>query len=132
MPRPASQLSADDRKPAPATAHRIRPTPTAPPIQEPVPAASHPQRPANQPGNALVPAMSNATRSTVEVRNTAVMPRSVAKAATPMTKKTTRDFKLPPPMRTSVLLPQPEASTMPKPNRPPPTRADNQITRLVV
>ena len=63
-------------------------------------------------------------------RNTAVMPLSVAKAARPMTMKTTKDFKLPAPTRTSVLLPQPDASTMPKPNSKPPTNADNQRKRL--
>ena len=32
-------------------------------------------------------------------------------------------------MRTSVLLPQPDASTMPKPNIAPPTSADSQMNR---
>ena len=58
-----------------------------------------------------------------------VMPRSVANAARPSTRSTTSDFRLPPPMRTSVLLPQPEASTMPKPNIRPPTTSDSQISR---
>ncbi len=57
------------------------------------------------------------------------MPRNVAKAATPSTTKTTSDLRLPPPMRTSVLLPQPDASTMPKPNIRPPTMADSQVRR---
>ncbi len=57
------------------------------------------------------------------------MPRMVAKAAMPSARNTTTDFRLPPPMRTSVLLPQPDASTMPKPNSAPPTRADSQIQR---
>lgn len=61
--------------------------------------------------------------------STAVMPRIVAKAAMPSTKNTTSDLRLPPPMRTSVLLPQPEASTMPKPNIAPPTSADSQMKR---
>ncbi len=39
--------------------------------------------------------------------------------------KTTSDFRLPVPIRNSVLLPQPEASTMPMPNSAPPTNADN-------
>ena len=62
-------------------------------------------------------------------RNTAVMPFKVAKAAMPITMKTTIDFKLPLPMRTSVLLPQPEASTIPKPNIKPPTMAEAQAMR---
>ncbi len=69
------------------------------------------------------------TASTVARRTTAVMPLSVANAATPSTTKTTTDFKLPPPMRTSVLLPQPDASTMPKPNIAPPTSADSHMKR---
>jgi hypothetical protein len=46
-----------------------------------------------------------------------------------MTPNTTTDFKLPSPMRTRVLLPQPEANTMPKPNMAPPTSSDNHGTR---
>ena len=67
-------------------------------------------------------AASTATASTRgHARPRPVTPRSVAKAATPSTNSTTSDFRLPPPTRTSVLLPQPEASTMPKPNISPPT-----------
>ena len=54
------------------------------------------------------------------------MPFKVAKAEMASTRNTTSDFRLPPPMRTSVLLPQPEASTMPKPNSAPPVRAESQ------
>ena len=39
-----------------------------------------------------------------------------------------RDFRLPAPARISVLLPQPDASVMPKPNRKPPTRCDSHGT----
>jgi len=39
---------------------------------------------------------------------------------------------LPPPMRTSVLLPQPEPSVMPKPNRNPPTTSDSKAIRVPV
>ena len=54
----------------------------------------------------------------------------MAKAATPITINTISDFKLPPPSRTRVLLPQPDDSTMPKPNINPPTTADNHSKRL--
>ena len=47
----------------------------------------------------------------------------------PAPRTTTSDLRLPPPMRTSVLLPQPEASTMPKPNSSPPTSAESQMKR---
>ncbi len=47
-----------------------------------------------------------------------------------MTSMTTTALRLPPPTRTSVLLPHPEARTMPKPNRAPPTAADSQSQRL--
>ena len=73
---------------------------------------------------------SSAIRSTVATRSTAVMPLSVAKAAIPITAKTTTDFRLPPPIRTSVLLPQPDDRTMPKPNMPPPMSAESQMKRL--
>jgi hypothetical protein len=43
--------------------------------------------------------------------------------------KTTSDFRLPAPIRTSVLLPHPDASTMPKPNISPPTSDDSQFSR---
>ena len=81
-------------------------------------------------GKAALPGESMATLSSAATRTTAVMPFNVAKAATPMTTNTTTDLRLPPPMRTSVLLPQPEDSTMPKPNKEPPTRADSQMKRL--
>jgi hypothetical protein len=80
-------------------------------------------------GRSWPTANSIATRSTVATRSTAVMPRSVANAARPSTMKTTSDFRLPPPMRTSVLLPQPDASTMPKPNSRPPAMAESQFRR---
>ena len=41
---------------------------------------------------------------------------------------TISDLRLPAPARISVLLPHPEASVMPKPNRKPPTRCDSQGT----
>ena len=73
--------------------------------------------------------MANTTVSTVFTRSTASTPLKVAYAANPMTKKTVSALRLPPPIRTSVLLPQPEASTIPTPNSTPPDRADSQITR---
>ena len=57
------------------------------------------------------------------------MPFSVAKALSPSTVTTTSDFRLPPPTRTRLLLPQPDASTMPKPNIRPPTTADSHSSR---
>ena len=42
------------------------------------------------------------------------------------------DFRFPPPMRTSVLLPQPEASTIPKPNSVLPTIVDSHKNLLPV
>ncbi|MNQ33615.1 hypothetical protein D3C85_470490 [compost metagenome] len=71
-------------------------------------------------------ARSMCTASTVATRSTAVMPFSVAKADTPMSTSTTSALRLPPPRRTSVLLPQPEDSTMPTPNSRPPTSAASQ------
>ncbi len=50
-------------------------------------------------------------------------------ADSPRNTNTTTDFRLPPPMRTSVLLPHPEPSTMPKPNISPPTSADSHCSR---
>ena len=50
----------------------------------------------------------------------------VAYAARPIASITTSALRLPPPRRTNVLLPQPDASTMPKPNISPPTASDNQ------
>ena len=51
--------------------------------------------------------------STVFTRNTAVMPFMVAKALMPITTNTTNELRLPPPIRTKALLPQPDAMTMP-------------------
>ena len=68
--------------------------------------------------------------STVLTRSTAVMPRSVANPAVPSTNTVTNAFKLPVPSRTKFLLPQPDASTMPKPNIAPPTTADNHSKRV--
>jgi hypothetical protein len=50
-----------------------------------------------------------------------------AKAATAMANKTTKDLRLPAPKRTKDLLLQPDAKTMPTPNKAPPKRADNQL-----
>ena len=74
--------------------------------------------------------MANTTLSTVATRTTAVRPLIVANAASPITNKTTSALRLPPPSRTSVLLPQPDDSTMPRPNKKPPEAADNQAKRL--
>ena len=49
-------------------------------------------------------------------------------ADTAMNSSTTSDFRLPPPTRISVLLPQPEPSVIPTPNSRPPTIADSQAT----
>ena len=45
-------------------------------------------------------------------------------AEMPMKTRTISDLRLPPPMRIKVLLPQPEASVMPKPKMKPPTSVD--------
>ena len=66
------------------------------------------------------------------VRQTANRPLSVMYAAMPSTTRTTQDLRLPAPARISVLLPQPEESVMPKPNRKPPTSADSQATLVPV
>ncbi|MDT4872456.1 hypothetical protein FQZ97_1076410 [compost metagenome] len=120
------------RKSRPTRAHTTRAPPTTSAKTKPVSAGSMPIALASQAGSADPEAMSKLTLSTVLTRSTAVTPRKVAKAAMPMMKKTTSDFKLPAPMRTKVLLPQPDASTMPKPNKSPPTMAESQITRLLV
>mgnify|MGYP007030372368 CR=1 FL=1 len=49
-----------------------------------------------------------------------------ANAETAMASKTTRDLRFPAAMRTKDLLLQPDASTMPMPNKPPPKSADSQ------
>ena len=54
-------------------------------------------------------------------------PRSVIQADSPRNTATTTDFRLPVPMRISVLLPQPEPRVMPMPNSSPPTRCDSHI-----
>ena len=56
-------------------------------------------------------------------------PFSVMYAEMPRNTSTTSDFKLPPPMRTKVRLPQPEASVMPMPNIIPPTICASQMKR---
>ena len=66
------------------------------------------------------------------MRQTANSPLSVMYAAMPSTTRTTSDLRLPAPARISVLLPQPDESVMPKPNRKPPTRLDSQATLLPV
>ena len=69
-----------------------------------------------------------ATASSVATRNTARMPRSVNHAKTPITSSVTSARRLPAPTRSSVLLPQPDASVMPKPKVSPPTMCDSQIS----
>ncbi len=49
-------------------------------------------------------------------------------AAMPRNTHTTSDLRLPAPRRTSVLLPQPDPSVMPTPNRKPPSRYESQVT----
>ena len=49
-----------------------------------------------------------------------------------MKANTTSDFRLPPPMRISVLLPQPEASAMPIPKAMPPAIDDSHFSRDAV
>ena len=53
-------------------------------------------------------------------------------AETPRNTSTTSDFRFPAPARSSVLLPQPEASVMPKPNRKPPMMCESHDTRGAV
>ena len=73
-------------------------------------------------------AKSKRTGSRPVARQTPKIPRSVMYAETPRNTSTTSDLTLPPPMRISVLLPQPDASVMPKPNRKPPSSIDSQFT----
>ncbi len=80
---------------------------------------------AKREGKSCPAGSSTAARSSVFTRSTAVMPRIVANAEMPSTSNTTSDFRLPPPRRTRLLLPQPDASTMPKPNIVPPTMLDS-------
>jgi hypothetical protein len=47
----------------------------------------------------------------------------------PMKTRTISDLRLPPPRRIKVLLPHPEASVIPNPNRKPPTIIDSHATR---
>ena len=70
--------------------------------------------------------------SSAFVRQTANNPRSVMYAAMPIITNTIHDFKFPAPARISVLLPQPDASVIPKPKRNPPTMAETQATRAPV
>src|SRR5690606_38283915 len=65
------------------------------------------------------------TVSKVFTRQTPNSPFSVTYAEIASTTNTMTDFRLPPPMRISVLLVQPEASVMPTPNSKPPTRFDS-------
>ena len=46
--------------------------------------------------------------------------------------RTIQDLRFPAPARISVLLPQPDASVIPNPNRNPPTIADTQAIRGAV
>ena len=75
----------------------------------------------------LCVARSMATGSIQLVRQIAKSPFNVMYAAMPRKVKTTSDFRLPPPMRTSVLLPHPEPSVMPTPKRNPPRRYESQV-----
>jgi len=54
-------------------------------------------------------------------------PLSVMYAAMPRNTNTMSDLRLPPPRRTSVLLPHPEPSVMPTPKRKPPRRYESQV-----
>ncbi len=65
-------------------------------------------------------------------RGGANTPFSVMYADSPRKISTISDFMLPAPTRISVLLPQPDASVIPKPNRKPPTRFDSHGTCAVV
>src|SRR5207244_3628881 len=61
-------------------------------------------------------------------RHGANAPFNVIYAAMPRNVSTTNDFRLPAPARISVLLPQPDASVVPKPKRNPPRRCDSHGT----
>ncbi|MCY1229808.1 hypothetical protein D9M72_421960 [compost metagenome] len=87
---------------------------------------------ASSDGRSCVVGSVSATASTVLTRTTPNRPRSVMYADSPRNTNTTSDFRLPAPMRTSVLLPHPDASTMPKPNISPPASADSQPSLLAV
>src|SRR5574343_847610 len=126
-PRPANQAAPERRKSALDKAHNTRAPPTTTAAPKPAWGKDQPHAADNQTGKAAPEPMSNTTLSTVPTRNTAVTPRMVAKAAMPITANTTTPLRLPPPMRTSVLLPQPDANTMPKPNSAPPNKADSQM-----
>ena len=76
------------------------------------------------------PSKATNTRSTVRSRATAATPRKATEADSAIARNTTTAFRLPAPMRTSVLLPQPDAMTIPMPNKPPPTNADSHIQRV--
>jgi hypothetical protein len=65
--------------------------------------------------------------SSTPTRNAPNRPRSVMYAAMPRNTNTMSDLRLPPPMRISVLEPQPEPSVMPTPNRNPPTRYESHV-----
>ena len=107
---------------------------SAAPMTSPVPGGSHrhgrarsmPPAATAGPGRA---GRSMPNRSTVATRSTAVMPLSVANADTPSTSSTTQALRLPAPARTRFLLPQPDASTMPKPNSSPPDSSDSHSSR---
>jgi hypothetical protein len=81
---------------------------------------------------APIAATSMRNGSSAAVRQSAKRPFSVMYAEIAKNASTTSDFRLPPPRRISVLLPQPEPSVMPKPNRKPPTASDSQAIRLPV
>ncbi len=63
--------------------------------------------------------------ATIDGRDVMVDPSEKSDFEKAMTSKTTRDLRLPAAMRTKVLLLQPDASTMPMPNKPPPKSADS-------
>ena len=66
--------------------------------------------------------------NTMACSQTPKSPFSVMYAAIPRQMKTTRDFRLPAPRRTRVLLPQPLPSVMPMPKRKPPNRYESHVT----
>ena len=69
------------------------------------------------------------TGSSAVARHTTNTPFNVMYAEMPMKTRTISDLRLPPPIRIKVLLPQPEASAIPNPNRKPPTSIDSHATR---
>src|SRR4029453_16544677 len=73
------------------------------------------------------PATSKRQGSSALTRHTAKRPFNVMYAEMPSPSITTTDFRFPAPARISVLLPHPDASVIPKPNRKPPRRHDTHL-----